>query len=76
MFLLNIFNFLFLKKEGAFALVMKSTKCYPGECVATKRGSPLLIGIKVSVYDIKLISIVEFNKKIHIPYILGASCSK
>ncbi|UYV83570.1 GFPT1 [Cordylochernes scorpioides] len=32
-------------EEGAFALVFKSTK-YPGQCVATRRGSPLLVGIK------------------------------
>ncbi|CAG0880898.1 unnamed protein product [Cyprideis torosa] len=31
--------------EGAFALVFKS-RCFPGECVATRRGSPLLVGIK------------------------------
>merc|ERR1711892_983316 len=31
--------------EGAFALVFKST-FYPGETVATRRGSPLLVGIK------------------------------
>ncbi|KAL9979022.1 hypothetical protein ACROYT_G016614 [Oculina patagonica] len=31
--------------EGAFALAIKSTK-FPGEMVATRRGSPLLIGIK------------------------------
>jgi len=31
--------------EGAFACVFKST-LYPGECVATRRGSPLLVGIK------------------------------
>ncbi|XP_067118280.1 glutamine--fructose-6-phosphate aminotransferase [isomerizing] 2-like isoform X3 [Centruroides vittatus] len=31
--------------EGAFALVFKSRK-YPGQCVATRRGSPLLVGIK------------------------------
>ncbi|XP_078509447.1 glutamine--fructose-6-phosphate aminotransferase [isomerizing] 2 isoform X1 [Lissotriton helveticus] len=31
--------------EGAFALVFKSTH-YPGEAVATRRGSPLLIGIR------------------------------
>ena len=30
--------------EGAFALVFKSTH-YPGEVVATRRGSPLLVGI-------------------------------
>ena len=31
--------------EGAFALVFKSV-FYPGEAVATRRGSPLLVGIK------------------------------
>lgn len=31
--------------EGAFALCFKSTH-FPGECVATRRGSPLLVGIK------------------------------
>ncbi|XP_063969575.1 glutamine--fructose-6-phosphate aminotransferase [isomerizing] 2-like isoform X2 [Lytechinus pictus] len=31
--------------EGAFALAFKSRR-FPGECVATRRGSPLLIGIK------------------------------
>ncbi|KAH9421851.1 Glucosamine--fructose-6-phosphate aminotransferase 1, partial [Dermatophagoides pteronyssinus] len=31
--------------EGAFAIVLKS-KHFPGECVATRRGSPLLVGIK------------------------------
>jgi len=31
--------------EGAFACVFKST-LYPGECVVTRRGSPLLVGIK------------------------------
>merc|ERR1711881_334411 len=31
--------------EGAFACVFKSVY-YPGECVATRRGSPLLVGIK------------------------------
>ena len=30
--------------EGAFALVFKSTH-YPGQVVATRRGSPLLVGI-------------------------------
>ena len=32
-------------KEGAFALAFKS-KRFPGQLVATRRGSPLLIGIK------------------------------
>ncbi|XP_026286080.1 glutamine--fructose-6-phosphate aminotransferase [isomerizing] 2 isoform X1 [Frankliniella occidentalis] len=31
--------------EGAFALCFKS-KHFPGECVAARRGSPLLVGIK------------------------------
>jgi len=31
--------------EGAFACVFKST-VFPGECVAARRGSPLLVGIK------------------------------
>ncbi|XP_033643862.1 glutamine--fructose-6-phosphate aminotransferase [isomerizing] 1-like [Asterias rubens] len=34
-----------LQLEGAFALAFMSTK-YPGQCVASRRGSPLLIGIK------------------------------
>jgi glucosamine--fructose-6-phosphate aminotransferase (isomerizing) len=34
-----------LQLEGAFALVFRSAK-YPGQCVATRRGSPLLVGIK------------------------------
>ena len=37
--------------EGAFALLIKSTH-YPGELVACKRGSPLLLGIRSSpVHD-------------------------
>jgi glucosamine--fructose-6-phosphate aminotransferase (isomerizing) len=35
--------------EGAFALVLKS-KYYPGQCVATRRGSPLLVGIKTKTH--------------------------
>merc|ERR1712223_959280 len=38
--------------EGAYAIVLKSTSFYPGECVATKRGSPLLIGIKAKRQEI------------------------
>ncbi len=34
------------KLEGAYALLFKS-KHYPGEMVACKRGSPLILGIKV-----------------------------
>lgn len=32
-------------QEGAFAIAIKS-KHFPGECVASRRGSPLLVGIK------------------------------
>jgi len=34
--------------EGAFSLCFKSVH-FPGECVATRRGSPLLVGIKAKV---------------------------
>jgi len=34
------------KLEGAYALLFKS-RHYPGEMVACKRGSPLILGIKV-----------------------------
>ncbi|PFX19190.1 Glutamine--fructose-6-phosphate aminotransferase [isomerizing] 1 [Stylophora pistillata] len=37
--------------EGAFALAFKSSK-FPGEIVATRRGSPLLVGIK-SAFPLK-----------------------
>eukprot|EP00095_Tigriopus_kingsejongensis_P008094 maker-scaffold590_size129399-snap-gene-0.26 protein:Tk08094 transcript:maker-scaffold590_size129399-snap-gene-0.26-mRNA-1 annotation:"hypothetical protein DAPPUDRAFT_329474" len=36
--------------EGAFACCIKST-VFPGECVATTRGSPLLVGIKARVLN-------------------------
>lgn len=36
-----------LQMEGAFAIVCKSTN-FPGEIVASRRGSPLLIGIQTS----------------------------
>lgn len=42
-FVFLIFNFSL--QEGAFAIALKS-KHFPGECVATRRGSPLLVGIK------------------------------
>ncbi|XP_037269607.1 glutamine--fructose-6-phosphate aminotransferase [isomerizing] 2 isoform X5 [Rhipicephalus microplus] len=35
--------------EGAFALVFKSKK-FPHQCVATRRGSPLLVGLKTKSY--------------------------
>ena len=34
--------------EGAFSLLIKSSR-YPGELVACKRGSPLILGIKEAV---------------------------
>lgn len=37
----------FMFQEGAFALCFKS-KLYPGECVATRRGSPLLVAFKTN----------------------------
>ena len=44
--------------EGAFACAFKSTK-FPGQCVATRRGSPLLVGIKT---ESKLVSIpIQFR---------------
>lgn len=36
------------KLDGAYALLIKSAH-YPGELVACKRGSPLILGIKVRV---------------------------
>lgn len=33
------------KLEGAYALLIKS-RHYPGEMVAAKRGSPMIVGIK------------------------------
>lgn len=44
----NEVNILFqFSQEGAFALCFKS-RLYPGECVATRRGSPLLVGLKTN----------------------------
>lgn len=34
--------------EGAYALIFKSWH-YPNELIACKRGSPLLLGVKVSL---------------------------
>ena len=34
-------------QEGAFAIILKS-KHYPNEIIATRRGSPLLIGVKTA----------------------------
>jgi len=54
--------------EGAFACCFKSSK-FPGQCVATRRGSPLLVGIKTdSVLESDSIPVqysVDSNKKKH-----------
>uniref|UniRef100_A0AAQ5YRU5 glutamine--fructose-6-phosphate transaminase (isomerizing) n=1 Tax=Amphiprion ocellaris TaxID=80972 RepID=A0AAQ5YRU5_AMPOC len=48
--------------EGAFALVFKS-RHYPGEAVSTRRGSPLLIGVR-SEHELSTEHIpVQYNKK-------------
>ena len=36
--------------EGAFACVFKSS-LFPGECVATRRGSPMVVGIKSGMIE-------------------------
>lgn len=60
--------------EGAFALVMKS-KHYPGQCVATRRGSPLLVGIKTKTHlasdHIPIIFSSKGEKQISIEQILA-----
>ncbi|XP_027197512.1 glutamine--fructose-6-phosphate aminotransferase [isomerizing] 1-like isoform X4 [Dermatophagoides pteronyssinus] len=51
--------------EGAFAIVLKS-KHFPGECVATRRGSPLLVGIKTKTDLLSdHIPIIYSNKDTH-----------
>ncbi|OTF75666.1 glucosamine-fructose-6-phosphate aminotransferase[isomerizing]2-like protein, partial [Euroglyphus maynei] len=51
--------------EGAFAIVLKS-KHFPGECVATRRGSPLLVGIKTKTNLLSNhIPIIYSNKDSH-----------
>merc|ERR1712179_183921 len=49
--------------EGAFACVFKST-LYPGECVATRRGSPLLVGIKAEGLESDSIP-VQYSQEDH-----------
>ena len=36
--------------EGAFALLIQS-RLYPGELIACKRGSPLLLGVKEGIIE-------------------------
>jgi len=54
--------------EGAFACCFKSSK-FPGECVSTRRGSPLLVGIKTdTVLESDSIPVqysVDSEKKLH-----------
>ncbi|XP_076021104.1 glutamine--fructose-6-phosphate aminotransferase [isomerizing] 2 [Genypterus blacodes] len=50
--------------EGAFALVFKS-RHFPGEAVATRRGSPLLIGVR-SKYELPTENIpIQYNSGRH-----------
>ncbi|KAF7991143.1 hypothetical protein HCN44_002705 [Aphidius gifuensis] len=53
--------------EGAFALCFKS-KYFPGECVATRRGSPLLVGIKTKTRLITDHVPILYGKGDHRPY--------
>uniref|UniRef100_A0A667ZZK0 glutamine--fructose-6-phosphate transaminase (isomerizing) n=1 Tax=Myripristis murdjan TaxID=586833 RepID=A0A667ZZK0_9TELE len=49
--------------EGAFALVFKS-RHFPGEAVATRRGSPLLIGVR-SKYELSTEHIpIQYNSEV------------
>lgn len=48
LFLCKFFIHFGVFQEGAFALCFKS-KHFQGECVATRRGSPLLVGIKTKM---------------------------
>lgn len=52
--------------EGAYALIFKS-KHYPNELVACKRGSPLLLGVKVSFACAKLQYTKFFDLKSFLP---------
>ena len=48
--------------EGAFACVFKSSQ-FPGECVATRRGSPMVVGIKSGIKNIKSDKQMTFGKQ-------------
>ncbi|XP_041707317.1 glutamine--fructose-6-phosphate aminotransferase [isomerizing] 2 isoform X2 [Coregonus clupeaformis] len=61
-----ITNYKELRKylEGAFALVFKSIH-FPGEAIATRRGSPLLIGVR-SKYELSMEHIpIQYNSTGH-----------
>uniref|UniRef100_A0A3B4YTA4 Glutamine--fructose-6-phosphate aminotransferase [isomerizing] 1 n=1 Tax=Stegastes partitus TaxID=144197 RepID=A0A3B4YTA4_9TELE len=60
--------------EGAFALVVKS-RHYPGEAVGTRRGSPLLIGVR-SEHELSTEHIpVQYNMDIDILFITSVHIS-
>ncbi|XP_066573046.1 glutamine--fructose-6-phosphate aminotransferase [isomerizing] 2 isoform X2 [Amia ocellicauda] len=60
--------------EGAFALVFKSSH-YPGEAVATRRGSPLLIGVR-SKYELSTQHIpIQYNSG-HLKKEIIENCKK
>ncbi|XP_065642182.1 glutamine--fructose-6-phosphate aminotransferase [isomerizing] 1-like [Hydra vulgaris] len=52
--------------EGAYALVFKSSN-FPNQCIATRRGSPLLIGVKsdkpINVDQIPFLSTQQLNSE-------------
>lgn len=50
--------------EGAFALVFKSSR-FQNQCVATRRGSPLLVGLKTK----------EYLSQSSIPVLYGKGCT-
>jgi len=59
-----------LQLEGAFALAFKSSK-YPGQCVVTRRGSPLLVGIKSKSNmesDVNHIPVIFSSKEVKAEY--------
>ena len=68
--------------EGAFALVFKSSH-FPNEAVAARRGSPLLVGIKVYrkdsifVLDISLCGCLPCSARTHVTLTrcIGAYCA-
>ena len=49
--------------EGAFACVFKSSH-FPGECVATRRGSPMVVGIKSGMMKLStLLLFIQLSPK-------------
>ena len=65
---LNILLFIVIVQEGAFACVFKSV-FFPGEAVATRRGSPLLIGIRSkSPFSTDKLPIIYTGQWIYFPF--------